>query len=81
MAIEAVDPRARGLRTRRADEVVGALGVVARLDWLLLAATVAAVGYGVWAISGITRHDPGGSAGSRQLSTPQRARSSSSPRS
>ncbi|HUY72194.1 MAG TPA: FtsW/RodA/SpoVE family cell cycle protein [Gaiellaceae bacterium] len=67
MTIEAVDPRARGLRSRRTDAGVGALGVVARLDWLLLAATAAAVAYGVWAIAGITRHDPGGSAASRQL--------------
>lgn len=67
MAIETVDPRARGLRSRRADAGVGVLGVVARLDWLLLAATAAAVAYGVWAIAGITRHDPGGSAASRQL--------------
>jgi rod shape determining protein RodA len=67
MAIETVDPRARGLRSRRADAGVGVLAVVARLDWLLLAATAAAVAYGVWAIAGITRHDPGGSAASRQL--------------
>src|SRR5579864_1465008 len=67
MAIEAVDPRARGLRSRRAEDAVGALGMVARLDWLLLAGTGAAVAYGVWAIAGITRHDPGGSAASRQL--------------
>jgi rod shape determining protein RodA len=31
--------------------------LVARLDWLLLAAAFALVAYGVWAISGITRHD------------------------
>ena len=34
---------------------------------MLLGATIAAVGFGVWAIGGITRHDPGGSATSRQL--------------
>jgi rod shape determining protein RodA len=67
MAIEAVDPRARGLRSRTRDQAYGPLGIVARLDWLLLAATLAAVAFGVWAIGGITRHDPGGSATSRQL--------------
>ena len=34
---------------------------------MLLGATIAAVAFGVWAIGGITRHDPGGSATSRQL--------------
>ena len=28
-----------------------------RLDWVLLAAVAAIVGYGLWAIAGITRHD------------------------
>ena len=37
MAIEAVDSRARGLGRRR-DDVQGALAVVRRLDWILLAA-------------------------------------------
>jgi rod shape determining protein RodA len=67
MAIEAVDPRARGLRSQARDQAYGPLGIVARLDWVLLGATIAAVGFGVWAIGGITRHDPGGSATSRQL--------------
>jgi rod shape determining protein RodA len=66
MAIEAVDPRARGLRTRSSEEAVGAVGFVRRLDWVLLSATLAAVAYGVFAIGGITRHDPGGSTASRQ---------------
>src|SRR4051794_33635794 len=67
MAIEAVDPRARGLRTRSPRrDAVGIIGVLRRLDWVLLGATAAAVAYGVWAIGGITRHDPGGSAASRQ---------------
>jgi rod shape determining protein RodA len=65
MAIEAVDTRARGLRGRRREELVG-IGLVRRLDWVLLAALLAVVGYGLWAIDGITRHDPGGSAMSRQ---------------
>ena len=66
MAIEAVDARARGLRPRRAAEAVGAATFVRRLDWLLLGAVAGIVGYGLWAIDGITRHDPGGSLAARQ---------------
>jgi rod shape determining protein RodA len=66
MAIEAVDTRARGLRRRREVEVAGLGGVLRRLDWLLIAALIGTVGYGLWAINGITKHDPGGSALSRQ---------------
>ncbi len=59
--IEAVDSRARGLRSRRAERV-HATAAVWRLDWILLGATAAIVGYGLWAIAGITRHDlPGDS--------------------
>src|SRR5919204_5699341 len=59
--IEAVDSRARGLRPRRAERVQ-ATAAVWRLDWVLLAAALAIVGYGLWAISGITGHDvPGNS--------------------
>jgi rod shape determining protein RodA len=66
VAIEAVDTRARGLRPRRAAEAVGAATFARRLDWLLLGAVGGIVGYGLWAIDGITRHDPGGSLASRQ---------------
>ena len=66
MTIEAVDPRARGLRPSRS-EAASPLSVLARLDWVLLGATAGAVAYGLWAIGGITRHDPGGSAEGRQL--------------
>jgi rod shape determining protein RodA len=66
MSIEAVDTRARGLRPRREAEAVGLGGVLRRLDWVLLFALIAVVGYGLWAIDGITRHDPGGSALTRQ---------------
>jgi rod shape determining protein RodA len=66
MAIEAVDTRARGLRPRRAAEAVGAATFARRLDWVLLGAVGAIVGYGLWAIDGITRHDPGGSLAARQ---------------
>lgn len=34
---------------------------------MLLSATIGVVAYGIWAIGGITRHDPGGSAAGRQL--------------
>jgi rod shape determining protein RodA len=64
--IEAVDTRARGLRTRRRDEMVDALSLLRRFDWLLLIATVGVVCYGLWAIDGITKHQPGGSALDRQ---------------
>jgi rod shape determining protein RodA len=67
MNIEAVDPRARGLRSRSRGGASGPISVVANLDWVLLGATIAAVGFGVYAIGGITRHDPGGSATGRQL--------------
>src|SRR5207302_10034036 len=54
--IEAVDARARGLGARRLEAFeLGAL--VRRLDWPLLAATAALLGYGLWAIAGITRDD------------------------
>jgi rod shape determining protein RodA len=66
MTIEAVNTKARGLRAHRETEAVGLGGVLRRLDWLLLFALVAIVGYGLWAIDGITRHDPGGSAATRQ---------------
>jgi rod shape determining protein RodA len=66
MTIEAVDRRARGLRTNRKVEAVGLGGVLRRLDWLLLAALAATAGFGLWAIDGITMHDAGGSAMTRQ---------------
>src|SRR6185437_3568948 len=64
--IEAVDTRARGLRDRRREEVLGVLAVARRLDWLLLLTTLGLVAYGLWAIDGITTHDAGGSAVVRQ---------------
>jgi rod shape determining protein RodA len=66
MAIEAVDSRARGLRSRRR-EAADTAGLAGRLDWVLLGATIGAVVYGLWAIGGITLHDPGGSAEPRQV--------------
>ena len=66
MSIEAVNPRARNLRTRREVEALGLADRLLRLDWLLLAAHAAIVVYGLWAIDGITIHDAGGSAVARQ---------------
>jgi rod shape determining protein RodA len=60
--IEVVDTRARGLRPVR-KETVEVASLVRRLDWVLLGAVAALVGYGLWAIAGITRHDiPGDSS-------------------
>jgi rod shape determining protein RodA len=66
MTIEAVDSRARGLRPRRRAEAIGVVGFLRRVDWVLLGAVVAIVAYGLRAIDGITRHDPGGSLAGRQ---------------
>ena len=54
--IEAVNTRARGLRTHRPENVEVA-SAVRRLDWLLLGAVGSLVGYGLWSIGGITAHD------------------------
>jgi rod shape determining protein RodA len=40
-----------------ARERVDVVGYLRRLDWILLAAVVALVAYGLWAVAGITRHD------------------------
>ncbi len=66
MSIEVVDTRARGLRNRRETEALGLGGMLRRLDWVLMFALVGVVGYGLSAIDGITKHDIGGSAASRQ---------------
>jgi rod shape determining protein RodA len=66
MAFEAVDTRSRGLRPRRDADAVGLVAFLARLDWVLLAAAAGILGYGLWAIDGITRHDAGGSLAGRQ---------------
>jgi rod shape determining protein RodA len=67
MTIEAVDQRARGLRPRRETEAVGIAERLRRLDWLLLLAHAGLIVYGLWAIDGITAHDAGGSAFTRQV--------------
>jgi rod shape determining protein RodA len=66
MSIEAVDSRARGLRPRRHAESAGVVGHVRRVDWVLLGVVAALVAYGLRAIEGITKHDPGGSLAGRQ---------------
>jgi rod shape determining protein RodA len=65
MAIEAVNARTRGLRQRSSDDA-GIATLIGRLDWLLLGALIAVTVYGLYAIDGITRDDPGGSAMHRQ---------------
>jgi rod shape determining protein RodA len=64
MAIETIDSRSRGLRRRPDTLTLGAM--LRRLDWVLVAALGATVGYGLIAIAAITRHDPGGPALNRQ---------------
>src|SRR5689334_14934061 len=59
MAIEAVD--SRRLRGARETDVSG-IGLLRRLDWVLMLALGGTVGYGLWAINGITLHDPSGSS-------------------
>src|SRR5712691_6091092 len=52
---------ARGAARSRRTEAVDA-SLAGRLDWLLVAAVAGLVGYGLYAIAGITRHDvPGNS--------------------
>jgi rod shape determining protein RodA len=63
---ETADARPRPLRRREPAAASGAGAVLRRLDWLLLLAVAGVVLYGLWAIDGITRHDPGGSALGRQ---------------
>jgi rod shape determining protein RodA len=45
---------ARARRRREAGEVAS---FVRRLDWLLVGSVGAVIGYGVWGVAGITRHD------------------------
>jgi rod shape determining protein RodA len=66
MTIEAVNTRTRGLRGQRDVDVAGIGGLLGRLDWLLLGGLVAVSFYGLYAIDGISRNDPGGSAMHRQ---------------
>jgi rod shape determining protein RodA len=64
--IEAVDSRTRGLRAGRVGDSAGPFELVRRLDFLLLLAVLGSLGFGLWAIDGITKLDAGGSALGRQ---------------
>ena len=48
------------LRRLGGEPVEGSSPLWSRLDWVLLAAVGAIVGYGLWAIAGITRHEVDG---------------------
>ena len=52
-----VDYASRAAGRARRREAVDVASFVRRLDWVLIGAVGALVGYGLWAISGITRHD------------------------
>jgi len=54
--IEAVNARAKGLGPVRVERIQLA-SYARRVDWILLAAVTALLGYGLWAIAGITKHD------------------------
>jgi rod shape determining protein RodA len=57
MAIQIqVAERAR-IGPRRESHAADYVGVLRRLDWMLLAAAFALVGYGLWVVGGITRFD------------------------
>jgi rod shape determining protein RodA len=53
--LDYVGSQRRGIRT--SGERTDVLAVARQVDWILLAAVVAVVGLGLWAIEGITRHD------------------------
>ena len=67
MTIEAVDPRPRAAcEPARVRAARGLVGLLLRFDWSAAGRTAAVVGYGIWAISGISAHEAGGSAAERQ---------------
>jgi rod shape determining protein RodA len=51
---------ARAAARARRREAADVASFVRRLDWILIGAVGAVVGYGLWAIEGITRHDIAG---------------------
>jgi rod shape determining protein RodA len=59
MAVDYVARSAARSRRREASDVTA---LVRRLDWILLGSVGVLVGYGLWAIAGITRHDVSGNA-------------------
>jgi rod shape determining protein RodA len=56
----AVDYVARSAARTRRRETADVTAVVRRLDWILVGSVGFLVGYGLWAIAGITRHDVAG---------------------
>ena len=54
-------PRAAARARRR--EATEVASFVRRLDWILIVSVAALVGYGLWAIAGITHHDVAGDQG------------------
>ena len=54
----ASNPRAAARARRR--EATDVASFVRRLDWILIGSVGALVGYGLWAIAGITHHDVAG---------------------
>jgi rod shape determining protein RodA len=59
--VEYVSNGRAAARARRR-EAADVASFVRRLDWLLIGSVGALVGYGLWAIAGITRHDVAGDA-------------------
>ncbi len=55
MALDYASSRSAARQRRR--ELAVPVSLVRRLDWILLAATVALMGYGLWIISGVTHGD------------------------
>jgi rod shape determining protein RodA len=55
-----VEYASRAAARARARETVGVATFVRRLDWILIGSVGALVGYGLWAIADITRHDVAG---------------------
>jgi rod shape determining protein RodA len=53
---------ARAAARARRREAADVASFVRRLDWILICSVGAVVGYGLWAIAGITRHDVPGDA-------------------
>src|SRR5437899_3050436 len=63
MAIEYVGSATERARTRaRRAAYAHELSFLRRVDWLLTVAVAGLVGYGLWAINGITHHDVEGNA-------------------
>jgi rod shape determining protein RodA len=55
-----VEYASRAAARARARETTGVAALVRRLDWILIGSVALIVGYGLWAIADITRHDVAG---------------------